>query len=96
LDRLDQCCGFGGAFSIKHSAASAALAEDKLACLAQADVDWVICNEAGCAMQITGSAHRAGQSLVLKHVAELLDEARPRPATDEMESQPSPPGSMTI
>jgi L-lactate dehydrogenase complex protein LldE len=75
LERLDQCCGFGGTFSIEHPQLSTAIAEDKLRCIAAARVDVLVCNEAGCTMQIAGLGHRTGRPVVVRHVAELLDEA---------------------
>lgn len=92
LERMDQCCGFGGTFSVRHPHLSAAMAEDKLRCIQQAAAEVLICNEAGCSLQIAGAGHRLGQPLVIKHIAELLDEARPGGSGAGMESEPSPPG----
>ena len=75
LEKTDQCCGFGGTFAVKYPAISGAIVEDKVQCIAKTAAETVICNEAGCAMNIAGMCHRAGQSATVKHLAELMAEA---------------------
>lgn len=75
MEKTDQCCGFGGTFAVKYPAISGAIAEDKAACIAAAGADTVVCNEAGCAMNIAGMLHRKGQGTQVKHIAELIAEA---------------------
>jgi len=71
----DLCCGFGGMFSADYSAISGAMLADKLHQFAQTGATTVICNEGGCALQIAGGAHRHGQPLRCKHLAECLAES---------------------
>ena len=75
LEKAEQCCGFGGTFAVKYPAISAALAEDKVDCIGRSGAESVICNDAGCAMNIAGMAHRAGAAVRVRHIAELLAEA---------------------
>jgi L-lactate dehydrogenase complex protein LldE len=75
VERIDQCCGFGGAFHVLYPQISQAIVEDKLSCIEKTGAAVVICNEAGCAMTIGGAAHRRGLNVKLKHVAELWAEA---------------------
>jgi len=75
LPRADQCCGFGGAFAMEFQEISDAMLEDKLTCLEQAGADLLICDEAGCRMNIEGGLHRRGQPMRVVHTAELIAEA---------------------
>ena len=73
LHHQDQCCGFGGSFAVRYPGISGALVEDKLRCLLTAAADAVVSTDAGCLMNIGGRLHRAGHSLEVLHIAELLD-----------------------
>jgi L-lactate dehydrogenase complex protein LldE len=75
LDRADQCCGFGGAFAMEFEEISDAMLEDKLACVEQTGADLLICDEAGCRMNIEGGLHRRGRPVRVAHTAELIAEA---------------------
>lgn len=75
LEKTDQCCGFGGTFAIKYPAISGAIVEDKVQCIAKSGAETVICNDAGCTMNIAGMCHRAGQSSRVTHIAELIAQA---------------------
>lgn len=72
LEKAEQCCGFGGTFSIKFPEVSGALAQDKMDCVDRASADVLLVNDAGCAMNIAGACHRQGQSVHIRHIAELL------------------------
>jgi len=48
---------------------------DKLAELVATGAKLVICNEGGCALNMSGGAHRRGISLRFKHLAECLAES---------------------
>ncbi len=73
LARLDQCCGFGGSFSVRYPEISQAMVDDKLACIAATGADALISTDTGCLMQIEGRLRREGRSLRLMHLAELLE-----------------------
>jgi len=75
LEKTDQCCGFGGTFAVKYPAISGAIVEDKVSCIAATKASTVICNDAGCSMNIAGMCHRAGVETKVQHVAELIAEA---------------------
>jgi L-lactate dehydrogenase complex protein LldE len=75
LEKTDQCCGFGGTFAVKYPAISGAIVEDKVQCIAKSGADTVICNDAGCTMNIAGMCHRAGQPAKVTHLAELIASA---------------------
>jgi L-lactate dehydrogenase complex protein LldE len=75
LEKTDQCCGFGGTFAIKYPAISGAIVEDKINCIAATGAKTVICNDAGCTMNISGMCHRRNVQAGVKHIAELMAEA---------------------
>lgn len=76
MSHADRCCGFGGTYSFKHPAVSAALLEQKLEWIrgAQADVVAVACP--GCLMQIRGGLYRKASPQRVVHIAQLLAAAR--------------------
>ncbi len=74
LPRHDQCCGFGGTFSVKFPEISGAMVDDKTACIQQTDAEVLVCNDGGCAMNIAGALHRAGGKSRVMHVAEVIAE----------------------
>lgn len=72
---VDQCCGFGGLFSVDYPEVSGAMLAEKLDGLAATGARLVVCNEAACALQLAGGAHRRGLPLRFQHLAECLAEA---------------------
>jgi L-lactate dehydrogenase complex protein LldE len=75
LERTEQCCGFGGTFAVKYPVISGAIVEDKTDCIAKTAADTLICNDAGCTMNISGMCHRRGIQTRVTHIAELMAEA---------------------
>jgi L-lactate dehydrogenase complex protein LldE len=76
MEKTDQCCGFGGTFAVKYPAISGAIVEDKVRCIADSGAQTVICNDAGCTMNISGMCHRKGMvETKVTHIAELIAEA---------------------
>ena len=73
LGRIEQCCGFGGTFSVNYPHISKAIVEDKLRRVRQTGAGWLIFADAGCAMNITGYANRINQPIKAMHIAELID-----------------------
>lgn len=73
-----ECCGFGGLFSVKMPAVSAAMADRKLDTLPL--VDCVTSADGGCLLQLAGRAERRGSSPRFRHLASVLWSAtRPAP-----------------
>jgi len=72
LGDRDECCGFGGLFSVKFPHISGAMLEDKLARIRASGASTVVANDCGCLMQIKGGLHRAGDAIQARHIAEVL------------------------
>lgn len=69
-----ECCGFGGAFMVKHALISDAIVTDKVHSLLNEDVDTVVSADLGCLININSkSDSRAVQSLMkFEHIASFL------------------------
>jgi L-lactate dehydrogenase complex protein LldE len=70
-----ECCGFGGLFSIKNADISNGMLERKLSAIEQSGADRVVSCDLGCLMHIGGGLHRRGSPIRVQHLAQLLDEA---------------------
>ncbi|MBU1701974.1 MAG: (Fe-S)-binding protein [Candidatus Eisenbacteria bacterium] len=75
LEKIDQCCGFGGTFSLNLPHVSRAMAAEKVEAIQRSGAELLIYADPGCLMNITGYAHRIGAELPVLHIAELLDQA---------------------
>jgi L-lactate dehydrogenase complex protein LldE len=73
LERYDECCGFGGSFSVRYPGISGAMVEDKAALIEKAGVDAVVATDAGCLMNIAGCLRRRGSAVRALHLAEVLE-----------------------
>lgn len=73
LERFDECCGFGGSFSVRYPAISAAMVRDKAGFVENTKADVVIATDAGCLMNIGGCLHRRGSPVRPMHLAEVLE-----------------------
>jgi L-lactate dehydrogenase complex protein LldE len=69
----EECCGFGGAFSLYLPHISREMAAEKVASIRATGAELLIYADPGCIMNITGYAHRNGIELPVMHIAELLD-----------------------
>lgn len=74
LPKQDQCCGFGGAFSIKYPPISGAMVNDKVGCIASTKAPIVVSNDAGCTMNIAGACRRQGVAVGFKSLPEIIAE----------------------
>ena len=68
----ENCCGFGGTFSVKHADISVAILDRKLEALEGLGVQAVVSGDVSCLMQIDGRLRRTGSSVRVLHLAELL------------------------
>jgi len=72
LEKMDQCCGFGGTFAVKYPTISGAMVRDKVECIRATRAHTVVCNAVGCTMNIAGACRRAGVNVTFKSRAEIL------------------------
>jgi L-lactate dehydrogenase complex protein LldE len=72
LDRIDQCCGFGGTFAVKNGDVSAAMLDDKLQCIRNTRAEVCTAVDNSCLMHIFGGLHRQRSGIRTVHLAEIL------------------------
>ena len=70
--KREECCGFGGLFSVKFPHISGAMLADKLKAIQESGAEVVVSNDCGCLMQIGGGLRRAGTGIEVHHLAEVL------------------------
>lgn len=70
--RKEECCGFGGTFSIKQADVSGAMVKDKTDALRATGAPTVISQDCGCLMNIGGAFEHQGDAPRTAHIAEYL------------------------
>jgi L-lactate dehydrogenase complex protein LldE len=72
LTRPDECCGFGGVFSIEEEAVSCRMGLDRLEDHRRAGATVIASTDLSCLLQLDGLARRRGDAMRMLHVAEVL------------------------
>lgn len=72
LERFDECCGFGGSFSVRYANISGAMVQDKAGFVEKTGADILIATDAGCLMNIAGCLRRREAKVRAVHLAEVL------------------------
>lgn len=73
----EECCGFGGLFSIKNPEISGSMLDRKLAAFEACGADRLVSCDLGCLLHLGGGLRRRGSPMRVQHLAELLDEGLP-------------------
>jgi L-lactate dehydrogenase complex protein LldE len=68
----EECCGFGGTFSVKFADLSGAMARTKIDAIVRTGAKTVVSLDPSCLMQIQGAISRAGMDIRTMHLAEVL------------------------
>jgi L-lactate dehydrogenase complex protein LldE len=68
----EECCGFGGTFSIKFPEVSGAMARTKIDSIQKTGASTVVSIDSSCLMQLQGVIDRAGLPIRTLHLAEVL------------------------
>src|SRR5579862_8548762 len=71
----DQCCGFGGAFSVTHPKVSGEIGMEKLHKIQETDVQEIVSGDMGCLMHLSGLIERQKMPYRTRHYVELLADA---------------------
>lgn len=72
LPGADQCCGFGGLFSIKMPEISGAMLKDKVKAIHASGADAIITGDSSCLTQMNGGLSRTDDTTRVQHIADLL------------------------
>ena len=71
-ERPDECCGFGGMFSIEETAISAQMGLDKVQRHMKTGARFITGPDCSCLMHMAGVAKKQGLTIEFKHVGEIL------------------------
>ena len=71
-ERPDECCGFGGMFSVEETAVSAQMGLDKVERHIQTGAEYITGPDCSCLMHMAGVARKQGKKIEFKHVVEIL------------------------
>lgn len=72
MQAAEECCGFGGTFSVKFAEVSGAMARTKIDSIQKTGASTVVSIDSSCLMQLQGAIDRAGLPIRTLHLAEVL------------------------
>ena len=72
MEAAEECCGFGGTFSVKFAQISGAMARTKVDSILQTGASHVVSLDSSCLMQLRGALSRGGHNIETLHLAEVL------------------------
>ncbi len=72
MDAAEECCGFGGTFSVKFPEVSGAMSRTKIASILKTGAGAVVGVDASCLMQLRGVLSRQELPVKTLHLAEVL------------------------
>jgi L-lactate dehydrogenase complex protein LldE len=73
LAKSEECCGFGGLFSIEHPEISKEMLDRKVENFISSGASVLVSCDSGCLAHISGGLQRRNSSLRAVHIAEILD-----------------------
>ena len=76
----EQCCGFGGTFSVSFPYISGAMGDLKLEHVVEAKPDILVSGDMGCLMHLCGLAAKEGAPIRALHFVQVLRDAIRKPA----------------
>ncbi|RDU72944.1 (Fe-S)-binding protein [Helicobacter aurati] len=74
LEKEEDCCGFGGTFSVKEPEISRAMVMEKIKDIQTKDIHCLIAADAGCLLNISGAMAKIGCNIPSKHLYDFLAE----------------------
>jgi L-lactate dehydrogenase complex protein LldE len=72
MDIPEECCGFGGTFSVKFPAISGGMSRTKIESIVKTGAETVVGVDASCLLQLRGALSRADVPVKTMHLAEVL------------------------
>jgi L-lactate dehydrogenase complex protein LldE len=73
LTRKDECCGFGGTFSVFEESVSVKMGKDRISDHVAHGVDYITGTDMSCLMHLGGILKRQGSNVKVIHLAEILN-----------------------
>ena len=80
--RRDECCGFGGSFSVTFPELSVRMGSDRLREIAATEAPEVIATDLSCLIHLEGIARAERLALRFRHISEVLRDAMRPPVTE--------------
>ncbi|HMS55145.1 MAG TPA: (Fe-S)-binding protein, partial [Fimbriimonadaceae bacterium] len=77
INHAEQCCGFGGAFSVNEGQLSSGIGLEKLEQVLATGAEELVSGDMGCLMHLQGLIGRHKLPLRTRHFAEILAETIP-------------------
>ena len=81
LQNSEECCGFGGTFSVKMPEVSSAMVSDKVRHIKDTKAEYVTAGDSSCLMNIAGAMSRQHSGVRALHMAEILASTKEHPWT---------------
>ncbi|MCO5190872.1 MAG: (Fe-S)-binding protein [Anaerolineae bacterium] len=75
MDGCNECCGFGGLFSVKMADVSGAMLQQKMKQIEACSAESILTGDASCLMHINGGFEKQNRQPPVRHIADLLAEA---------------------
>jgi L-lactate dehydrogenase complex protein LldE len=72
MEQTEECCGFGGTFSLKMPKLSSRLADNKIDNALATGAETLLGGDMGCLLHLEGRMKHRGISMEVRHVAEVL------------------------
>jgi len=76
LDREDECCGFGGTFSVFEPGISAKMAKERIGDHQRNGAEFITATDMSCLMHMEGIIRRQNKDIKVVHLAEILNTSR--------------------
>jgi L-lactate dehydrogenase complex protein LldE len=73
LNRVDECCGFGGTFCVAEEAVSSKMGIDRVADHLDHGAEYITGVDMSCLMHMEGILRRQGSKVKVIHIAEILN-----------------------
>lgn len=69
----EDCCGFGGTFSVKNPEISQEMVKEKSQHVSETEAEYLVGGDMGCLMNIGGRMRREGKNVKVMHITEILN-----------------------
>lgn len=73
LAHAEDCCGFGGMFSVKNPHISTEMVKEKVKNIANSGAEYLTGGDMGCLMNIAGRMRREGKTVQVVHITKILN-----------------------
>lgn len=72
MEDRDECCGFGGTFSVKNEAVSTAMAQQKIEHALNTSAEYIVSTESSCLLHQQGYINKHNSPIKTIHIVDIL------------------------